>query len=119
MFASRGWMRFALFCNLLGAAFLFLSFQATSSNVRIMTQPGKDTTAFCAYETTIIMHGSQFVIGGLCPTWPNVKPIALVSIEYPKLVTAGFVLTLLGFMLQWFSFPSEPKPKPTPPDTSL
>src|ERR1700736_962750 len=104
MFASRGWMRFALLCNLLGALFLFLSFQAASSNVRIMTQPGKDTTAFCAYESTIIMHGGQFTMGVPCPTWPNAKPVALVSIEYPKMVTSGFLLTLFGFMLQWFSF---------------
>jgi len=110
MFASRGWMRFALFCNLLGAFLLFLSFQATSSDVKLISLPNNGTTAFCAYGTNILTaRGSAISVGGPCPAGPDAKPLALVSIEHPRMVTIGFVLTLLGFLLQWFSFPSAPK----------
>jgi hypothetical protein len=48
--------------------------------------------------------------GGACPEGTPARPIALVTIEYPKLVTIGFLLTMLGFLLQWFSFPAPSKP---------
>jgi hypothetical protein len=117
MFSSRGWMRFALLCNLLGAVLLFLSFQATSSRVNLISFPD-GRTIFCVNGHTALAFSQNVLgFGGVCPDAENAKPIALVTIEHPKMVTAGFVLTILGFLLQWFSFPLEPKSKPMLPST--
>ena len=112
MFASRGWMRFALFCNLLGALLLFLSFQATSSNVKLISFSNGRTVLCTNGRSVLDVTPNAFSLRAAveCPDQGNAKPIALVTIEYPKMVTAGFILTLLGFTLQWFSFPSEAKP---------
>lgn len=54
MFASRGWMRFALLLNLLGTVLLFLSFQATSSNLKIVrTADGR--TALCIDQQALLV----------------------------------------------------------------
>jgi hypothetical protein len=119
MFASRGWMRFALFCNLLGAFLLFLSFQATSSSIKLISSADGQTVFCINGRAALALTQGGFGIGGPCPDWKNARPIALVAIEYPKMVTAGFVLTLLGFLLQWFSFPSEEKLRPAPPNTQI
>jgi hypothetical protein len=104
-------MRIALFSNLLGAVLLFMSFQATSSDVQMISDKQTGTTALCAYGTAVLIsHQGSFMVGAPpCPSFANAKPIALVSIEYPWMVTTGFVLTLLGFILQCFSFSADPK----------
>ena len=100
MFSSRSWVRFALVLNLAGAALLYLSFQATSSTVKILSQ-GDGTSAMCIGGTAIFEgtdHG--FVVGTGCPDWPNAKPIALVTIEKPIFLYIGFLFLMLGFLIQ-------------------
>ena len=107
MLASRGWMRFALACNLFGAILLFLSFQATSSNFRLITDKWGDS-ALCVDNRLLIeaLVNGGFKVGAAdCPAFENGKPVAVVTIELPWLAYTGFVLTLIGFMLQFFAFP--------------
>lgn len=104
MFASRRWMRFALFCNLLGTLLIFLSFQALSSNVKLLKS--NNETAICASGTAIVEATNSIVTGsGPCTDWPQAKATTLVSVEHPRTVALGFVLLLLGFFLQWFAIP--------------
>ncbi len=106
MFASRGWMRFALLLNLLGSALLFLSFQATSSKVKIVTT-SDGRTAMCMDHTALfVAQGSGFIIGTGCPEMENSRPVAVVTIERPFLVTLGFTLITLGFLLQYLAVPT-------------
>lgn len=107
MFASRGWMRFALILNLAGTALLFFSFQATSSNVRIVVAPDKSTT-LCIDDVLLagVLSDGRWEIGGKCQNVPNSRAIAVVNIEHPILVTIGFLTLVLGFVLQLFSIPS-------------
>ena len=109
MFSSRGWMRFALVLNLLGTGLLFFSFQATSSNVRIIrTKQGQ--TALCVDKTAILVvdreHSGLTLGMPPCPEWENARPTAVVNIEKPWLVTIGFLVLSFGFLLQFLSIPS-------------
>jgi len=40
-----------------------------------------------------------------CPDMEHGKPAAVVNIEWPILVTVGFLLMAAGFTLQYFSIP--------------
>jgi hypothetical protein len=109
VFASRAWARFALLCNLAGTVLLFLSFQATSSSFKLIrTNDGR--SALCVYGMAFIEADSSgaFNFGGSqpCPEWERSKSVAVVNIEHPVFVTLGFVLTTLGFLLQFLSIPS-------------
>jgi hypothetical protein len=107
VFANRGWMRFALFCNLVGAVFLFLSFQAASSNFRLVTDKWGDS-ALCVKDRVLVqaMVNGGFKVGSMaCPQFEDAKPVAVVTIELPWLAYLGFILTLIGFVLQFFAFP--------------
>jgi len=109
LFASRVWQRIALFSNLLGAVLLFLSFQATSSNIRMLTT-SDGRTAMCVQNrgTLITFPDGKIVIGeSKCPDWEHSRPAAVVSIEHPLFVTIGFVLTALGFLLQFLAIPRD------------
>jgi hypothetical protein len=104
MFASRRWMRFALFCNLLGTLLIFLSFQAMSSNVKLLSS--NNTTAVCAYgEALMITSNSNVAVGGHCPDLPQARASTLLSVDHPRTAILGFSLMLLGFFLQWFALP--------------
>lgn len=108
MFSSRGWMRLALIFNLLGTALLYLSFQATSSTVKIMTD-SRGFTAICMNQTAVIvtgLNGSALFGGGFCKPGPESKPIALVTIERPLLIYTGFAILLAGFLIQLLAIPS-------------
>jgi hypothetical protein len=101
-------MRAALFLNLLGTGLLYLSFQATSSTVKIITTP-EGITAMCLggvalFEGTGPSHG--FIIGTMCPDSPDARPIAIVTVEKPALIYIGFGLLTLGFLTQLMSVPS-------------
>lgn len=99
-------MRSALFLNLLGTGLLYLSFQATSSTVKIITQPN-GTTAMCVGSTALFEgRAGAFVIGTGCPDWTNARPIAIVTVEKPALIYLGFALLTLGFLIQLLSVPS-------------
>ena len=108
MFASRGWMRFALLCNLLGTVLLFLSFQATSSNLVLKRAPDGSTAVCIGRLGLFVVRPGETGMGiaGACPAWPNARPTAVVNIEKPYMVTLGFILTSLGFLLQVLAIPS-------------
>ena len=108
MFASRVWARIALICNLAGTMLLFLSFQATSSNFKLITT-SDGRSALCVNNYALLEVGPKntFVIGQAnCPEWEHARPAAVVNIERPIFVTIGFALTSLGFFLQFLSIPS-------------
>lgn len=108
MFATRGWQRIALFCNLLGTVVLFLSFQATSSDLKLVTT-SNGSVALCVNKQEILQSvpgTSGFAFGGECPEWEHAKAAAVVTIERPFLITIGFVLVSLGFLLQYLSLPT-------------
>ena len=100
-------MRFALLCNFLGAILLFLSFQATSSDFRLITASNGDA-ALCANGRALLIQkekGYALGIGQMCPEWEHARPAAIVNLELPWLANLGFILTLIGFVLQYFAFP--------------
>ena len=108
MFASRGWMRFALILNLVGTVMLFVSFQATSSNLKIVhTSDGRTALCIDKHALMIDIPPNGLMLGAsTCPEWQNARPAAIVNIELPILVTFGFILTTAGFLLQFLSLPS-------------
>lgn len=107
MFANRTWMRIALFFNLTGTVLLFLSFQATSSNL-IIKRASNGSTAMCIDRSGIAVTNPEgaWELGGLCPDWPSARPTAVVNVERPYLVTIGFIFASLGFLLQVMATPS-------------
>jgi hypothetical protein len=110
VFASRGWQRLALALNVIGGGILFFAFQATSSNLRLITTPD-GYTAICVDKRTLIATGPQ---GGLlmgmstCPDWEHSRPAAVVNFEYPWFVSIGFGLLMCGFLIQFLAVP-DPK----------
>ena len=108
MFGSRRWQKLGAALNLAGAVLLWLSFQATSSNLKIVTTIDH-RTALCSGGRALIVddpihHGTSFGLSR-CPEWENARPAAVVNVELPFLVTLGFILLLLGFLVQYFSIP--------------
>lgn len=113
MFSNPKSMRVALVLNLLGTAALFYSFQATSSNFRLVTTKNEimfgkqEQSALCVYGRALITEysdgsGSMF---GPCPDIKNSRAAAVVNIEHPSLEGGGFLLLVAGFLLQLFSVP--------------
>lgn len=108
MLATRGWQKFALVLNLVGTILLFFSFQATSSNVKIVTTMDTHDTALCIEGRVLVEATGRggYVIGGSkCPDWQNARPAAVVNIERPFMVTIGFLLLTAGFFFQYLSVP--------------
>lgn len=105
----------ALFLNLIGTILVALSFQATSSDFRLVSAHGYDVQgrpaspyatayAICVNNYTIAATDSQntFAMGGRnCPDWDNSRPSAVVTSEYPWLLYFGLVATMLGFLIQF------------------
>ncbi len=62
----------------------------------------------CIDRTGIAVTNKEgaWELGGACPEWPNARPTAVVNVEKPYLVTIGFTLTSLGFLLQVLALPS-------------
>jgi hypothetical protein len=104
----------ALFLNLLGAILLFYSFQATSSDFKLITTSSKSVLpdskqyALCVNDYALIVSdGKNGISLGHpgCPDWEDARPAAVVSIEHPWFEKAGFSLLILGFLLQCFPVP--------------
>jgi hypothetical protein len=101
-------MRFSLFSNLLGTALLFFSFQATSSNLKIVTTSDYARTAVCVNGRGLIVSNPNGTeeLGGACPEWEHARAAAVVNIERPDLLTIGIILILTGFLGQYLSVPN-------------
>jgi hypothetical protein len=116
VFSNRIWQQFALILNLLGTVGLFYSFQATSSNFRLVTVKTEsalgsfEQSALCVYRhamMTATLPGGWSIGGGPCPDWEHSKAAAVVNIEHPFLEGLGFSLLLAGFLLQYLYSTSE------------
>lgn len=116
MFASHGWQRFALALNVIGAGILFFSFQATSSDFRLVTARNKTVLspdplvqyALCVNNYTIVetdSKGSMMMGHNGCPDWEHSRPAAVVNFEHPAFVTVGMFMLVLGFVLQFLAVP--------------
>lgn len=87
---------------------LFLSFQATSSDFKLVTTSSGDS-ALCVNGRAMIVarsNGGWLIGSRTCPDFEKAKPAAVVNSEHPVLITFGFLLSTLGFLLQYLSFPS-------------
>jgi len=103
----------ALTLNVAGALALFYAFQATSSDIKLLSQT--DGTRYLCFGNTSLMIKPN-ANGGLsmgpreCPDLAKARPAALVNIEKPWLITVGLLLTVLGFAIQFFVILFEPSP---------
>lgn len=117
MFSNRKWMQFALILNLLGSVALFYSFQATSSNIKLVSVKTNsalgsyEQSALCVYGKSMMtatQTGGWTIGGGPCPDWEHAKAAAVVNIEHPALEGIGFLLLVAGFLMQYLAVP-QPK----------
>lgn len=107
------WARIALLLNLAGTALLFLSFQATSSDFRLVTAtsdhfPDQKRYALCVAKTALMVADGTGSVGlgfGMCPHWEDARPAAVVNVEHPSFVTLGFLASVTGFLLQFLTVP--------------
>jgi hypothetical protein len=115
LFANRKWAQFALILNLAGTVALFYSFQATSSNFRLVTAVTSsafgtsEQSALCVYGHAMMKAnkaGGWSIGGGPCPDWEHSRAAAVVNIEHPTFEGLGFVLLLAGFLIQLLAVPS-------------
>lgn len=113
---TKYWMaQVAAICNFLGAVLVFVSFQATSTDL-LMIANKDQSFAFCIGDRAIFgltPGGRGTYIGAACPQGADAKPAAVVSTDYPNLTKFGWVLVGVGFFLQLFSL-EKPKLEPTP-----
>jgi hypothetical protein len=114
------WARIALLLNLAGTILLALSFQATSSDFRLVTASGYDLQgrsalgvkayALCVNNYTLVMTDSS-PKGGVslgmrgCPSWESSRPAAVVNTEHPNFIFLGLALSSLGFLMQFLTIP--------------
>jgi hypothetical protein len=118
VFSNRRWTQAALVLNLLGTVALFYSFQATSSNFRLVTHKTESVLAGVEEESALCVYGHAMMVagkngdwkigGGSCPDWEHAKAAAVVNIEHPMFEGLGFTLVIFGFALQYFAVP-QPK----------
>lgn len=105
-------MRLALTLNLIGTLALFFSFQATSSDFRLVSTSTGSLSQYsiCIHDFTLLMTDghSEVELGHQgCPTENN-RPAAVVNTELPWLVSLGFVFGAAGFVIQILSFKAQP-----------
>lgn len=116
MFSNPRWQRFALLLNLAGTALLFYSFQATSSDFRLVTTRSQGELssnpsglyAICINDFTLLETNAKggVIVGGKgCPDWAHSKATAVVNIEHPLFEGLGFIVLLAGFFIQYLSVP--------------
>ena len=130
MLSNLKWQKAALLLNLAGTIILFYSFQATSSDFKLVVAPyvpppprvlpngqilpnrfpsyGTKQYALCVNNYTLIASdaSSSIMMGHAgCPNWENARPAAVVNIEHPTFEGIGFALLIIGFSLQYFSVP--------------
>ena len=107
--------------NFLGAIFLFLSFQATSTDFILVTATD-GRSALCVGKNALFFMTPDggLGMGTKCPDWETGKPTAVVNTEHPSFAKAGIFFILFGFLLQLFSIdkPKDAKKKPTQPVAS-
>lgn len=120
---SQRSQRAALFLNLLGAVVLFLSFQATSSDFKIVVTKGvdgngdsklfgygvcvgKDMVMYANPNSGIVGWGGTKCVGF---SSRSVHPVAIVTSENRWFAAIGFLLTAAGFLIQYLATSGPPK----------
>jgi hypothetical protein len=90
--------------NLFGALLVFLSFQATSTDL-LLVRASSGQTAFCVGKNAMLVldPGGGIDIGAKCPQGADTKPTAVVNTDAPWLGFVGWGILALGFLLQIFS----------------
>jgi hypothetical protein len=94
------------FLNLLGSFLVFLSFQAASTNLLLVTEKGTKNVAFCIGDRAVFgltKDGRGTAMGYGCPQGVDAKPAAVVNTDSPGLAKFGWILIGFGFFLQMFS----------------
>lgn len=119
------WARIALLLNVVGTILLALSFQATSSDFRLvkadnLTVPGngnnpsttfRSVFALCTTDRTLIAEGTDSRGPALvlsapgCPDSPNNRAAAVVNTEHPSFLYLGLMASGIGFFLQFLLVP--------------
>ena len=112
------WARIALLLNLAGTILLALSFQATSSDFRLVTahnqnlvgQPAPGASVYAICVNNFVLAATDSVSGTSlgndhCPDWENADPSAVVTAEHPNWLYIGLVLSALGFFIQLLTVP--------------
>lgn len=119
--------RIALCLNLVGTILLALSFQATSSDFRMVTAsdvyvkdnaPGVfvhyvNVHAICSLNDTIIMEGTPYpksngkniVLSTQQPCPDRSHSVAIVNTEHPRFLFIGLILSAVGFFMQFLAVP--------------
>jgi hypothetical protein len=85
-----------------------MSFQATSSDFKLITAPD-GASALCVKGRAVVIsqaNGGWAMGVDRCPDWEHARPAAVVNVEIPSLVTFGFIFITAGFLLQFLSIPS-------------
>lgn len=107
-------VRFALFLNLLGGVLLFYSIQVTSSKISIVN--GVDGSTSLCWNNLAFISASpngRWVIAGPCPVAANRQQTAVIATEHPTFIRLGFLLVLIGFLIQyWFERDDPLLPRP-------
>ncbi len=99
---TRRWMAVALVSNLLGGILLFFSFQIEPSHFKLVRGDGQ-TTAICVDGRAVMLaDGGAYTLGGgiPCPGWNSAKSTAEIHVQRRSFVYLGFVLTIIGFLMQ-------------------
>jgi len=94
--------------NLVGAFFVFCSFQAAPSKFGLAPLNERET-ALCGGDNALIIwwdSGFSMANGNRCAAVENsnaVSRIAVVTLDFPRLGLMGWALLFVGFILQIFS----------------
>ncbi len=112
MFEKPWFARTALLINIAGTFLLMYSFQASSSDFRLITRHNQDDDrnystgnayAICVQDFTLAETDSR---GGVrlgspsCKDWVGATPTAVVTAERPAFARWGLRLTIIGFLMQ-------------------
>lgn len=96
------WSRLSASLNLVGSLLLFFSFQATSTDFLLVTNPDGQS-ALCVGKAAlfVLTLDRGLKMGTGCPEWQSGKPTAVVNTEHPKFAFWGLLMILVGFVSQY------------------
>jgi len=101
---KRSAARFALILSFAGSIALFFSFESNSSRVQIVDR-GAGTAAICSGNELILMvdNRGNTSVGTRAPCPEGARSIALVKVDHPMLVKAGWLLLVASTVIGFFS----------------
>jgi hypothetical protein len=95
------WASLSLLLNALGFVLLFVAFQASSSDLKIVRKD--DTFALCFSGTALFQasgNGRYFGMAKEYSSCSDGKPTAIVNSDFPWLGKIGFLFILVSFWAQ-------------------